>query len=60
MKAASIVGNSVMVSSPDVPAPVAVRYDWGDSPERDLYNKEGLPASPFRSDDWPGITVGKP
>jgi sialate O-acetylesterase len=54
---ATIDGSSVIVSSPDVPAPVAVRYAWGDSPRCNLFSKEGLPASPFRTDDWPGITV---
>jgi sialate O-acetylesterase len=33
--------------------PVAVRYAWADNPECNLYNKEGIPASPFRTDDWP-------
>jgi len=54
---ATIEGVSVVVSSPEVSAPVAVRYAWGDSPRCNLFNKEGLPASPFRTDDWPGITV---
>jgi sialate O-acetylesterase len=49
----------VVVSSPDVPNPVAVRYAWADNPEATLYNEEGLPASPFRTDDWPGVTEGK-
>ncbi len=53
---ARIEGNSVMVSSSEVAMPVAVRYAWGDSPECNLYNKEGLPASPFRTDDWRGAT----
>jgi sialate O-acetylesterase len=53
---ARIDGDAVVVSSPDVPAPVAVRYAWADSPLCDLSNKDGLPASPFRTDDWPGIT----
>ncbi|HEX2948832.1 MAG TPA: hypothetical protein VHV83_04585 [Armatimonadota bacterium] len=48
-----------MVSSDAVAAPVAVRYAWADNPECNLYNKEGLPASPFRTDDWQGITMGK-
>lgn len=56
---ASIEGGSVLVSSPEVSAPVAVRYAWADSPECNLYNREGLPASPFRTDDWPGASVGK-
>jgi sialate O-acetylesterase len=54
---AAIDGVSVVVSSPDVPAPVAVRYAWGDSPRCNLSNEAGLPASPFRTDDWPGITA---
>jgi hypothetical protein len=49
-------GNSVVVSSADVLSPVAVRYAWADSPLCNLFNKDGLPASPFRTDDWPGIT----
>jgi sialate O-acetylesterase len=53
---ARIDGNSIIVSSPEVEAPVAVRYAWADSPECNLFNKEGLPASPFRTDDWPGAT----
>jgi sialate O-acetylesterase len=53
---ARIVGDTVVVSSPEVPKPVAVRYAWADSPRCNLFNKDGLPASPFRSDDWPGIT----
>jgi len=53
---ARIEGSVVVVSSPEVEVPVAVRYAWGDSPECNLFNKEGLPASPFRTDDWPGAT----
>ncbi len=53
---AVIDGNTVVVSSPNVSAPAAVRYAWADNPPCNLYNKEGLPASPFRTDDWPGIT----
>jgi sialate O-acetylesterase len=56
---AAIEGEAVVVSSKDVAAPVAVRYAWADNPDCSLYNKEGLPASPFRTDDWPGVTVGK-
>jgi sialate O-acetylesterase len=54
---ARIDGETILVSSPDVTQPAAVRYAWADSPECNLFNKEGLPASPFRTDDWPGITV---
>ncbi|MUP44947.1 sialate O-acetylesterase [Gramella sp. BOM4] len=50
---ARIVGNKVVVHSPAVKNPVAVRYAWADNPdEANLYNKEGFPASPFRTDDW--------
>jgi sialate O-acetylesterase len=49
---ARIDGNSVVVSSPHIPYPVSVRYAWGDNPDVSLYNVEGLPASPFRTDDW--------
>nr|WP_148289350.1 sialate O-acetylesterase [Fibrella aestuarina] len=48
---ASIVGNTVVVSSDEVPSPQYVRYAWADNPvHANLYNKEGLPASPFRTD----------
>ena len=50
---AKIDGGSVLVSSAQVPRPIAVRYAWANAPRCNLYNKEGLPASPFRSDDWP-------
>jgi sialate O-acetylesterase len=53
---AQIDGNSVVVTSGKVAEPVAVRYAWADNPVCNLYNKEGLPASPFRTDDWPGVT----
>ena len=56
---AKIVGNEVEVWSDEVPEPVSVRYGWGWNPECSLYNREGLPASPFRTDDWQGITEGK-
>ena len=50
-----IAGNKVIVSSKDVPTPVAVRYAWAMNPSQRnlLYNKEGIPASPFRTDSWP-------
>jgi sialate O-acetylesterase len=53
---ARIDGDTVVVSSRDVPNPVAVRYAWADSPVCNLFNKDGWPASPFQTDDWPGIT----
>jgi len=50
---AKIDGNTVVVSSPEVENPVAVRYAYSMNPAgANLYNKEGLPASPFRTDDW--------
>ena len=56
---AEISGDKVVVWSDKVTGPVAVRYAWADNPECNLYNKEGLPASPFRTDEWQGITFGK-
>lgn len=56
---ARIEGDAVVLTCAAVPAPVAVRYAWADNPACDLENAEGLPAEPFRSDDWPGITAGK-
>jgi sialate O-acetylesterase len=47
---ARIDGTTVLVSSPAVPSPVSVRYGWANSPECNLFNQEGQPASPFRSD----------
>ncbi len=50
---ARIEGDNVVVWSEEVPDPVAVRYAWGDNPDTaTLYNAEGLPASPFRTDTW--------
>jgi sialate O-acetylesterase len=54
---ASIRGNQVIVSCDSVSNPVAVRYGWTDAPsEINLFNLDGFPASPFRTDDWPCIT----
>jgi sialate O-acetylesterase len=55
---ARIDGDAVIVSSPSVPDPKAVRYAWQSNPVATLFNGAGLPAVPFRTDDWPGITVG--
>ena len=45
--------NKIVVWNDKISNPVAVRYAWADDPEgANLYNKEGLPASPFRTDDW--------
>ena len=56
---AVIDGNNVVVTCPEVSFPVAVRYAWADNPVCNLQNKAGLPASPFRTDDWSGITYNR-
>ncbi len=53
---ARIDGESVIVRSDAVPAPVAVRFGWGAADQPNLRNAAGLPAPPFRTDDWPGVT----
>jgi sialate O-acetylesterase len=54
---AVIKGNTVVVSSNDVGKPVAVRYGWAnDAGAANLFNKEGFPAPPFRTDNWKGVT----
>ncbi len=50
---AKIVGNEVVLTSAEVKVPVAARYAWADNPEITLYNGAGLPAFPFRTDNWP-------
>ena len=57
---ATIEGDKVVVSSATVAKPAAVRYGWADFPVVNLWNKDGLPATPFRTDDWPMITKPKP
>lgn len=55
---ARLIGpNTIEVSSPDVADPVAVRYAWADNPVCNMYSEEGLPLTPFRTDDWPGVTA---
>jgi sialate O-acetylesterase len=56
---ARIVGATVVLTSDMVDAPIAVRYGWANHPICNLYNHEGLPASPFRTDSFPGITQPK-
>jgi sialate O-acetylesterase len=53
---AEIVGNTIVVSSDKITNPVAVRYAWHDDAQPNLANKEGLPASSFRTDSWKGVT----
>ena len=55
---ARIDGDDVVVSAPGVPHPVAARYAWAQNPSCNLVNGAGLPAGPFRTDDYPGVTVG--
>ncbi len=56
---ATIEGNQITITSPMVDEPVAVRHNWADYPFTYLYNATGLPAEPFRTDDWPGVTDGR-
>jgi sialate O-acetylesterase len=53
-------GGKVRVSSPNVAKPVAVRYAWANNPVCNMYGAaSGLPLTPFRTDDWPGVTAGR-
>src|SRR4030095_9378851 len=56
---AEVQGDHILISNPQVKKPVAVRYGWADNPECNLVNATGLPASPFRTDDWPGTPTEK-
>jgi len=56
---AAIQGDTVVVTHFDIAEPVAVRYGWADFPVVNLWNKDGLPASPFRTDDFPVTTQPK-
>lgn len=55
---AKIEGDAVRVWSDAIPEPVAVRYAWADNPTCNLRNASGLPAAPFRTDDFPAVTRG--
>lgn len=57
---AKIEGDAVVVSSPEVSAPVAVRFGWNEIAEPNLSSKAGLPASPFRTDKWTDATNAAP
>lgn len=55
---AKIIGkNRIEVSSEEIDEPVAVRYAWADNPVCNVQNVEGLPLTPFRTDDWKGVTA---
>ncbi len=56
---ATIEGDTVVVHSEQVEHPAAVRYAWRNFPVCNLYNQSGLPASPFRTDDWPDLPAAK-
>lgn len=56
---AVIQGNKIVVWSDAVAKPAAVRFAWKNVPKPNLYNKAGLPASPFRTDTWKGVTEGR-
>jgi sialate O-acetylesterase len=58
-KAVILPDGRIEVSSEAVPEPVAVRYAWADNPVCNVYSKAGLPLTPFRTDDFPGLTVGR-
>lgn len=52
-------GNKILLSSPKVKKPVAVRYNWANNANATIYNKQGLPALPFRTDDWDEAFYGE-
>ena len=56
-KATLVNNNTIVISSDEVSSPVAIRYGWADNPDDlNLFNSENLPANPFRTDSWKGIT----
>ncbi|MBC7566335.1 MAG: 9-O-acetylesterase [Pedobacter sp.] len=56
---AKIEGNQIIVSSTEVANPVSVRYAWANNPICNLVDGSGLPASPFKTDIWPDMTLGR-
>ncbi len=52
-------GGKIRVSSAKVAKPMSVRYAWADNPVCNMFSKTGLPLTPFRTDDWPGVTAGR-
>lgn len=56
---ATIEGETVVLEAAEVAQPIAVRYGWANNPDATLFNKAGIPAPPFRTDDFPGTTTGK-
>ena len=51
--------DTVVLSAAEVPNPVALRYGWANFPKTNLFNRAGLPASPFRTDDFPLLKCPK-
>jgi sialate O-acetylesterase len=58
-KAKIVSSNQIEIWSEIIENPVAVRYAWADNPICNMYSRDGLPMTPFRTDDWPGVTYGK-
>ena len=56
-KAKVLPDGTVEVSSDQVASPASVRYGWADNPVVNMFNGAGLPLTPFRTDDWPGVTI---
>jgi sialate O-acetylesterase len=56
-KATILPDGRIEVSSETVADPVAVRYAWADNPVCNMYSAAGLPLTPFRTDDFPGVTI---
>lgn len=56
---AFIERNTVLVGNIDIAAPVAVRFGWDKTATPNLTNRQGLPASPFRTDDWPAVSINE-
>ena len=54
-----VAKNTIEVWSPSITSPVSVRYAWADNPICNVQNREGLPLTPFRTDNWDGITIDK-
>jgi len=54
-----ISSTQIEIWSENVQNPTAVRYAWADNPVCNMYSRDGLPMTPFRTDDWPGVTFGK-
>ncbi|MFT7420793.1 MAG: sialate O-acetylesterase, partial [Arcticibacterium sp.] len=54
-----ISSNQMEISSESISNPISVRYAWANNPVCNMYNRDGLPMTPFRTDSWEGVTFGK-